>query len=81
MQTTPQAPVTAQELVAAGRLGTAVKKAHLLCSVTGAGSETVQSSHSSALTTQLSSGNFDDMQTSSWGAVDFYSLTWAGFGT
>lgn len=62
VQTTPDEPMAAQELVAAGRLGTAVKKAHLLCTVS-------------------LDEDVGDVDSAKFGVVEYFSLTWAGFGT
>ena len=75
VQTTPQSPVSAHELIAAGRLGTAVKKAHLLCSVRSP----LEGQGEEAAWLRRTSGD-DDEAGEQWGEVDFISLTWAGFG-
>lgn len=74
VQTTPQTLISAHELIAAGRLGTAVKKAHVLCSVQSAKDESDEIAWQSLL-----NGEFDRIE-QTWGHVDFISLTWAGFG-
>lgn len=76
VQTTAHSLISAHELIAAGRLGTAVKKAHLLCSVQSG--ETDQLEEDDAWQNKIK-GKQDDLQ-SSWGKFDFISLTWAGFG-
>ncbi|UZJ53392.1 hypothetical protein CBS101457_002712 [Exobasidium rhododendri] len=81
VQTTPQSLISAQELIAAGRLGTAVKKAHLLCSVRSASTVADGNDHNvegAALQRKLE--GLEDNLEQSWGEVDFVSLTWAGFG-
>jgi tRNA-splicing endonuclease subunit Sen34 len=74
VQTTPQTLISAHELIAAGRLGTAVKKAHVLCSVKGAKEES-----DDAAWQRILNGEHDAIE-QTWGDVDFISLTWAGFG-
>jgi tRNA-splicing endonuclease subunit Sen34 len=74
VQTTPQSLISAHELIAAGRLGTAVKKAHVLCSVKGAFEESEETAWQRTI-----DGEYDDIK-KTWGEVDFISLTWAGFG-
>ncbi|MCO5598529.1 hypothetical protein L7F22_052626 [Adiantum nelumboides] len=69
--------IPAQELVSAGRLGTAVKKAHLLCTVTLNASDQDENQIRQARL----EGKDDIASTNSWGSVDYFSLTWAGFGT
>lgn len=65
---TPTTPISAQELIASGRLGTAVKKAHLICGVDGA---------------EADLQDRGPQQVGEEGSVKFhyFSLTWAGFGT
>lgn len=71
--------IPVQELVSAGRLGTAVKKAHLLCTVTLDDAST-QEDEDQIGKVRLEGKN-DFANHHSWGSVDYFSLTWAGFGT
>ncbi|KAN0063531.1 tRNA-splicing endonuclease subunit [Thecaphora frezii] len=70
----PTHTISALELVASGRLGTAVKKSHLICSVDSPlnGEQQVEE--------QIKAAAYDRCQ-DKWGSVQFYSLSWAGFGT
>jgi tRNA-splicing endonuclease subunit Sen34 len=80
VQTTPQSSISAQELIAAGRLGTAVKKAHLLCSVKATHGKLDDDDAAKAASWQRRLSGQEDLLEHSWGEVDFVSLTWAGFG-
>lgn len=64
-------PLPAFSVVASGRLGTAVKKSHLICSVTVA-----EEDDNAAARDRL-----EDRDNGSWGTVEYWSLAWAGFGT
>lgn len=94
VQTASNSTISTLELIASGRLGTAVKKAHLLCgvSLSDENKEIIPSTSSSddetSTARMLVSGQMDSRETSldgsgnrDWGKVTFYSLTWAGFGT
>ena len=77
IQCKPDQDIPAQELVSAGRLGTAVKKAHLLCTVT-----LNAPNHNEDQIRQARIEGKDDLASlNSLGSVDYFSLTWAGFGT
>jgi len=71
---TPQTPMPAYHIVAAGRLGTAVKKSHLLCQA-----NTSVTDDEEALVRRKEGA--DDNPNTSWGQVVYWSLAWAGFGT
>ncbi|WFD21490.1 tRNA-intron lyase [Malassezia equina] len=71
---TPQTPMPAYHIVAAGRLGTAVKKSHLLCQ---ANTSVIDDAEALVRRKQ---GADDDANTP-WGQVVYWSLAWAGFGT
>lgn len=71
---TPQTPMPAYHIVAAGRLGTAVKKSHLLCQ---ANTSVIDDAEALKRRKQ---GADDDANTP-WGQVVYWSLAWAGFGT
>ena len=71
---TPQTPMPAYHIVAAGRLGTAVKKSHLLCQA----NTSVTDDEEARVRRQQ--GADDDVNTP-WGQVIYWSLAWAGFGT
>lgn len=75
---TPEQPMAAYHIVASGRLGTAVKKSHLLCQA-----NTATLDDAEALERRLA--GLDDASESApappWGSVEYWSLTWAGFGT
>lgn len=75
---TPEQPMAAFHIVASGRLGTAVKKSHLLCQA-----NTVILDDAEALERRLA--GYDDASDASpappWGQVEYWSLAWAGFGT
>ncbi|PWN36938.1 tRNA-intron endonuclease catalytic domain-like protein [Meira miltonrushii] len=77
IQCKPEQDIPAQELVSAGRLGTAVKKAHLLCTVT----LNAPDQDESQIRQARLEGKDDLASVNSWGSVDYFSLTWAGFGT
>lgn len=63
-------PLPAFNIVASGRLGTAVKKSHLICSVTVAEPDDEAAAKSRA-----------EGHENEWGSVEYWSLSWAGFGT
>ena len=75
---TPHTQVPAYHIVASGRLGTAVKKSHLLCQA-----HTHVSDDTVARARRLDGA--DDAHTDApaqpWGDVETWSLAWAGFGT
>lgn len=71
VKTSPSAPMSAMELIANGRLGTAVKKAHLI-----AACDRVRQDDVSPSELQL-----EDSIDNRFGSVEYFSLTWAGFGT
>ena len=75
---TPQQPMAAFHVVASGRLGTAVKKSHLLCQA-----NTIVLDDAEALERRLA--GYDDATESTpappWGDAEYWSLAWAGFGT
>ncbi|PWN42071.1 tRNA-intron endonuclease catalytic domain-like protein [Ceraceosorus guamensis] len=70
--------VTAHELIASGRLGTAVKKAHLICATAGAEAELADRADGFA-DAERSADHMPTTCTST--SVEYFSLTWAGFGT
>ena len=59
------------ELIANGRLGTAVKKAHLL-----AACDNVRRSSDDSIASEA-----EDHLANVFGSVQYCSITWAGFGT
>ncbi|WFD25179.1 tRNA-intron lyase [Malassezia nana] len=71
---TLQTPMPAYHIVAAGRLGTAVKKSHLLCQA-----NTRITDDQEALVRRQQGA--DDDASTPWGDVVYWSLAWAGFGT
>lgn len=71
---TPETPMPAYHIVAAGRLGTAVKKSHLLCQA-----NTRTTDDKEALERRQQGA--DDDASMPWGDVVYWSLAWAGFGT
>ncbi|WFD18389.1 tRNA-intron lyase [Malassezia caprae] len=71
---TPQTPMPAYHIVAAGRLGTAVKKSHLICQA-----NTTVTDDEDALVRRKQGA--DDDANMPWGQVAYWSLAWAGFGT
>ncbi|PWN51806.1 tRNA-intron endonuclease catalytic domain-like protein [Violaceomyces palustris] len=73
--TTPGQPVNALELVASGRLGTAVKKSHLICSVRLREPTRPEEEDGSGRS------RYDHSDDAAWGEVEYFSLSWAGFGT
>ncbi|WFD35705.1 tRNA-intron lyase [Malassezia cuniculi] len=64
-------PLPAFHVIASGRLGTAVKKSHLICSVTIA-----EPDDEAAAKSRVAGSD-----TGEWGSVEYWSLAWAGFGT
>ncbi|CAD6922906.1 unnamed protein product, partial [Tilletia controversa] len=82
-----QGGMSGLDFVASGRLGTAVKKAHLICAVdtdlceegervaTAAGGQEEGESGD-----KFEEGGLLEGRTT-WGRVRYYSLTWSGFGT
>lgn len=87
--------ISALELVASGRLGTAVKKAHLICAVDlweeNKDDEQREMERVAGATrgARTEPGRADgeegpmgrDQNQNRWGKVTYHSLTWAGFGT
>ncbi|KDN37533.1 hypothetical protein K437DRAFT_259770 [Tilletiaria anomala UBC 951] len=73
VRASPTAPLPCMELIANGRLGTAVKKAHLISGVSGARAD-VGEERGDVL-------RREDEYTHKWGQVVHFSLTWSGFGT
>ena len=75
---TPHEPLPAFQLIASGRLGTAVKKSHLLCQ---ANTEILDDEE--ARERRLAGGDdaHNGQPASAWGNVECWSLAWAGFGT
>lgn len=70
---TPEQPMAAYHIVASGRLGTAVKKSHLLCQ---ANTRIVNEEEAR----ERRIAGLDDTN-ERWGDVEYWSLAWAGFGT
>ncbi|WFD42172.1 tRNA-intron lyase [Malassezia psittaci] len=75
---TPKQPMAAFHVIASGRLGTAVKKSHLICQA-----NTLTLDDDVALERRLAGLDdaLDSDQTKPWGNVEYWSLAWAGFGT
>ena len=71
---TPSERIPAFQIVASGRLGTAVKKSHLLCQ---ANTTTVDDDEAR----QRRRTGADEDSAVPWGKVECWSLAWAGFGT
>lgn len=61
-------------IIASGRLGTAVKKSHLLCQSNTLVRDDIQAED------RRRRGD-DDTLEKPWGQVQYWSLAWAGFGT
>lgn len=71
---TPEQAVPAFHIIASGRLGTAVKKSHLLCQANTFIRDDTQAED------RRRRGD-DDTLEKPWGQVQYWSLAWAGFGT
>ncbi|KAE8208801.1 hypothetical protein CF327_g7011 [Tilletia walkeri] len=75
--------MSALDFVASGRLGTAVKKAHLICAVDT--DDVLEKGLESVEEEKDAAGKFEDggrlEGRTTWGRVRYYSLTWSGFGT
>lgn len=71
------------ELIANGRLGTAVKKAHLLSTprLRAEVAQWVAAAASSSWADVHATLALDDGQQPLAASIDHYSLTWSGFGT
>ena len=70
----PEQAVPAFHIIASGRLGTAVKKSHLLCQSNTFVRDDTQAED------RRRRGDDDTLQ-KPWGQVQYWSLAWAGFGT
>lgn len=71
---TPAQSIPAFHIIASGRLGTAVKKSHLICQANTSVRDDTQAQD------RRRRGD-DDSLRKTWGQVQYWSLTWAGFGT
>lgn len=71
---TPTQPIPAYHIISSGRLGTAVKKSHLLCQANTRIVDNTQAQD------RRRRGD-DDSLHKPWGRVEYWSLAWAGFGT
>lgn len=70
VKASPTASLSALELIANGRLSTAVKKAHLIAACDGVRDEP-----------EAAPLDWEDTVEHPFGSVEYFSLTWAGFGT
>ncbi|WFD29729.1 tRNA-intron lyase [Malassezia sp. CBS 17886] len=79
---TPDTPLHAFHVIAAGRLGTAVKKSHLLCQAnTRVRDDTDATQRRADGGDDAPDANDVPVAPQLWGDVQYWSLAWAGFGT